>query len=144
MKLLLILMLIFLVSCGKDGKALYVEPSSQKYVTRFEQLSNIRIDNLIVEIKPLEARIMGVCTTGMTTPRIALNSLYWSNLSESEREELVFHELGHCVLGYGHDDSTLNIMNTYFFEGDIYEFYYGELLTNFYKRDYNKLKFEEY
>lgn len=41
---------------------------------------------------------------------ILLNETMWMTMKEYQRRELVFHELGHCVLGYDHQD--LGIMTT--------------------------------
>lgn len=48
----------------------------------------------------------GSCSYGEDTPRkITINSNYWSYASQIQKAFLVYHELGHCALGLGHDDS---------------------------------------
>ncbi len=39
---------------------------------------------------------------------IRIDAAYWKNASNLQREFLVFHELGHCVLGRSHEDGTLS------------------------------------
>jgi len=47
---------------------------------------------------------------------IRIDPSIWSEIAEPQREYLVFHELGHCYLGLGHnddkdnDDNCINIM----------------------------------
>jgi len=38
---------------------------------------------------------------------IRIDPDYWNKASAMEKEFLVFHELGHCILGRSHDDSSL-------------------------------------
>jgi hypothetical protein len=47
----------------------------------------------------LEPNIAGYCIPGFG---ILLNENMWPMLSKMERKELMFHELGHCVLGLEH------------------------------------------
>lgn len=48
--------------------------------------------------------VLGSCTRSSRIIRLSL--LYWNQLTSKSREELVFHELGHCFLDRGH-------LNTY-------------------------------
>jgi hypothetical protein len=43
------------------------------------------------------------------TLQISVSESYWLTASDLEREELVFHELGHCILGRGHEDGAMPI-----------------------------------
>jgi hypothetical protein len=38
------------------------------------------------------------------TVQVAIQESAWENLSPNRRELVIFHELGHCVLGLGHSD----------------------------------------
>lgn len=51
---------------------------------------------------------------------VSINSTYWATADDTEKMLLVYHELGHCVLGHGHDKDTdpvtgcpLSVMNPY-------------------------------
>lgn len=52
----------------------------------------------------------GVCILGTnTTPVIRIGTNYWNTASDQGKEALLFHELGHCILGRVHNqvvDST--------------------------------------
>lgn len=62
--------------------------------------------NLIVEFgQPSQQNVCGECVLAPgKTPRIVLtkNALCWQQASAQERECLVFHELGHCLLNRTH------------------------------------------
>lgn len=45
----------------------------------------------------------------VNTTQISVSESYWMTASEPEREELIFHELGHCLLGRDHDDNVMPI-----------------------------------
>lgn len=44
----------------------------------------------------------GLCHT--STKTVVILKPYWDKINESERETLIFHELGHCVLGKDHNN----------------------------------------
>lgn len=43
---------------------------------------------------------------------VLINRRNWHTLSTVQKEQLVFHELGHCRLNQDHNDDDLNVMNT--------------------------------
>lgn len=53
--------------------------------------------------------ILGVCRRSADEPnRVAVDIEAWNNSSEEFKEVIVFHELGHCVLGREHLDEQEN------------------------------------
>lgn len=128
-----------------------IAPEAKQYVSRFVTTGaslgrHIVIDDLIVEFKAITPKWMGVCYYGQT-PRIVLNTYYWQWLNDLDREQLVFHELGHCVLNRDHNDQWItapdgnyiqaSVMNAYDFEWwkyDLYhDFYMRELFLGVYQ-----------
>ena len=72
------------------------------------------------------------------------SSLKSQLISPDSREVLIYHELGHCRLGRGHDNSKennargakeLSILNERLISGDQYKRYRNEYLTELFKRD---------
>lgn len=125
----LILLCLFLIlpSCGKTAK---VEsggiisygnfpPDSDllDYVESFKDRmtlagqSSSRFNNLVIKFSTQPNGVLGNCSratdpmTSIVTYTVHIGIL-WNQLSKAEREELVFHELGHCILDRGH-------LNTY-------------------------------
>ena len=82
---------------------------------------------------------IGMCTWGRGFNRVELSTNAWDRGSETFREMLVFHELGHCLLGRGHKNSRHSdgrlesLMNSYLFDQRIYlanrDAYLKELFT---------------
>lgn len=111
--------LIFIIGCT------YIEPAQEAeittneldiYLQRFEDeaqqrqfqinLDEIELETTIQEID--EKGVAGICHYSSAHPnRITIDKTFWDNASEFMKEMVVFHELGHCVLGRGHrEDAT--------------------------------------
>lgn len=71
------------------------------------------------------------------TPVITINKKAWITMTDSQREQLMFHELGHCVLNRDHCDKAnygqpMSLMHTDKYVGDRFyhehrHWYYIEL-----------------
>lgn len=107
-KITLLLLSLLAVSCGGDNKKYWIEsPELEFYVKRFEQLSlsflPTKIDNLVVKFDNLTFGTAGLCIIRpKKAPEIFIDHAYWQTLSDAGRENLMFHELGHCILYRDH------------------------------------------
>lgn len=86
-------------------------PSDQEfkvYVDEFEYYSSVDTSLVPIYFADLEDGIAGVChyfRVGGGPIRwgyIEIDKEYWITMSELQKINLVFHELGHCVLGRDH------------------------------------------
>jgi hypothetical protein len=130
------------------GRAVYQVGEFQRYVTQFENESiarghPIRVHDLIIEFGELPSNKNGNCrTSSVLTPKITINRGIWPMLDEPRREALLFHEIGHCVLGRPHDDAEVvhggrarpeSVMATYLLDSNVYQAnrdaYLNELFT---------------
>lgn len=83
------------------------------YFQRFEEEAlkrNIKVDlheaNITGYITDISNyKIRGQCSNSDNSHQLTIDKPSWNNASESEKEFLVFHELGHCYLGRVHDES---------------------------------------
>lgn len=130
--------LMLTVSCGKSlsdmldmGKKPYTkqksDPLFDTYIDNFEQRFSVTV-RVPVVFKELDSSKAGVCYVWSDGYReININSEHWASFSEEQREQLLYHELGHCVFDLNHDDSRLDyrqscpnsIMRSYMF--NLYE-----------------------
>jgi hypothetical protein len=85
------------------------------------------IQDLVITMVPeLQAGVGGLCTTGTNiTPTIQIAKIYWDDIDSEGKEELLFHEMGHCVLNRVHDWTVNNqvpvsIMSPAFFGSALY------------------------
>ena len=156
-KLLLLLTILSLTACGggqirptlssesKVDKKLQIDKALQKYVNGFISVGKkydreIIIDSLILHFvddlgknKKTGNKTIGMCHYG-DIPRISIAKNAFDNFDKWEREALLFHELGHCILGRGHimeqfaDGTPKSIMYPILIKSDIYESRYNHYM----------------
>jgi hypothetical protein len=50
---------------------------------------------------------VGQCTHNVNEPNhVIINLNFWNSADDLKKEKIVFHELGHCYLGKGHNDAA--------------------------------------
>ena len=69
-------------------------------------LNVLGITGVISEIS--ENGVAGTCQYGEHIHHVTVDKSFWDNSSIGFREFVIFHELGHCVLGRGHDESSFS------------------------------------
>ncbi len=101
---------LFCMSCYEED---HVDADLIEYLEQFKEeaaLRNIKVD---YERKPVEARLeihpeevaLGWCNHDFDNPnKVTINLIFWNVLNALEKEKLIFHELGHCVLDRPHLD----------------------------------------
>jgi hypothetical protein len=118
---------------------LQIDAPFQQYVSAFEQAASqeqgtaLVINDLVVSFGSTPSlNETGVCEWAENeTPRITVNERIWNTLDDYDREEVLFHELGHCVLRRVHQDGEMpayggamrvpvSVMNPYRIRGTIY------------------------
>jgi len=84
----------------------YVDPRLEPYVQLFEKLYGV-VATMPVVIADLDTYTAGLCWTGRPHRVEISRSLfeYYEHSFPEAIEEVVYHELGHCVLGLDHDDT---------------------------------------
>lgn len=104
------------ISCTKDQVIdLFVDNSLQEYFDRFAaegakrnvivDYEEARVSGYIKEINT--PNVIGRCAHDPKKPNtVIVDRTYWDSGTDLEREFLVFHELGHCVLNREHLDEA--------------------------------------
>lgn len=120
MRIVTLLLLALIPSCQPrpqaepEPKQYDVPTEVEPYVQAFRAAAQVRgqtiaVDNLIITFgQPSGEDVCGECLLQAgKTPRIVLSAggLCWKDANANERECLIFHELGHCLLGRGHLNS---------------------------------------
>ncbi len=143
--LLLGLLFGFILGGCKKDNTYNIPASLQPYIDNFIAEAatrgvDLKIEDLIIifednlEVDGVEAA--GICARSRSTPEIKLDttSINW-RINLSSREQLVFHELGHCVLERSHISQKLNNGNYKTLMRPSGEQIYGPLYSKF-KRVY--------
>lgn len=148
-KLIIIsLMSILSIGCApsfqtEPQRTMSIEPELLQYVESFQADSNrlgrpMSINDLVVQFDTLPDRVIANCTRGYGTPIIRFSITYYNYYKsqglDHDIEQVMYHELGHCILGLNHNDTTgvnnwpQSIMNTYHFSGSLYYNYKNDYL----------------
>lgn len=110
------LILLGLFGCGyKQTSETYIDPAFSSYIKTFNDKGGPHVAFSIVFATLNVTNELGVCIRyAPNDPKntIEIDKIYWAVLSELSREQLILHELGHCVLGLNHD-STLITLGAY-------------------------------
>lgn len=114
MKKLLLLSLLFTIGCQEQlppPKGTF-EPEFIEYITEFENYYKVKVNVSIQFTDDISGNTVGVChifTNNNPSNWIEIDKSYWEGLDYYGKQQLIYHELGHCVFGYGHDESFVNI-----------------------------------
>ncbi len=104
--ILIAVSMVLFSACGRAP----VDPAFQPYVDEFEQAmsdNNVR-DGVNVEIVfgDTGSAQNGLChREGGQTPKISISRPVWNSFMDHQRRILIYHELGHCVLGREHTEA---------------------------------------
>lgn len=121
-----------------------VDPEMQEYYNRFEVKIGVNANHIpstFSYIKEHENAV-GLCWDyGYHDHEIEIDIDYWNRVSDLGREQLIFHELGHCALGLGHNEETFNVKGygsipeSIMFPTVFGEHKYYEVFRNYYHRE---------
>jgi hypothetical protein len=109
------LALSVLAACGKD----YDVGPFESYVETFQQQAlasghPVQINSLRMSFKEVSEEYQGYCTVSAVVnfngaiqvkmvPTIYIDPAAWQTQNDWGHEAVIMHELGHCILGRGHD-----------------------------------------
>lgn len=121
--LLIAFLSVSLLYACEPNEVLVIDSRLKPYFDRFEEEATLR--GLDLDFTDLEGRIEeldglgGQCVRNTALPdQVLIDFVFWTQASEFEKEFIVFHELGHCVLNRSHletknpDGSCLSIMHS--------------------------------
>ena len=105
--------IICLMGCDNRDAAVLVDPSLDPYFNKFVVEANLR--GIDIEdhsrliggaFDDLGEGVRGQCQhLSDDSERVVIDRTYWNQSSSIEREFIVFHELGHCILNRSHLDT---------------------------------------
>jgi len=117
MKTSIKLFLLSLISLGiwscYGGNSVDVDPELREYVDRFNEEARTRGLNFEVRIEEIDIKLAEIFSSGVLgqcvsnedrNDAIQIDQSYWKEptTTDLDKEFVVFHELGHCVLNRGH------------------------------------------
>ena len=172
--LIVLLLLTFLIfsSCNQKKKgssppSYNVDPEISMYVNSFiakMNLAGINKSTQYLQVSftdSLPPGAVGVCqlktindgVTKYKVPVVKLLKIYWENLDDSEKEQITYHELAHCVLGRVHSlqkdegNNPLSIMYPSLIPGTAYRSQYGYFMSELFNtstQEFSEMEFQTY
>lgn len=133
-----VFLMVALSGCGTQQPQFSIGGFTNYYDT-FVTETGASTNNLIITFGDLSnTTLIGQCTNG-ATPTVTIDPVFWSHAPDDDKQELINHELGHCILGRSHRNDLLpngqpaSIMNAYHFSPKIInankDYYINELVT---------------
>lgn len=140
-----------LVSCGSNFTLASQDDDLASYVQRFEDVYGIEISDVIsitfADLDSANTNHVGVCTVNDETTKsdyIQIDPNTWATFDDSTKEEVIFHEIGHCILDRNHTTAVRDsvkygripasimfpsILDTNFYQR-FHDYYRNELINN--------------
>lgn len=109
MRLAFVLSILMLSACGQPIAPAVVDPKLAPYLASFETdigASSAGINAQFADTENVPGtlgEVVGECVFSSDGSRtIQVDTKYWASIDESQRIQLMYHELGHCALYMGH------------------------------------------
>lgn len=103
MRIALFICLLSLTACGRPKNT---PAEFKEYYDRFKKVFKVDPSNVEIVFKDsldnIGGSVVGAC---YGNDYIEIDKEFWDESSDEGREKLVFHELGHCALGFDHNDA---------------------------------------
>lgn len=121
----------YLYSFLKEGAKRQVYPDYIGLTMKFDKIADYSKQEFTV----------GYCETGDNVWQVVVDTSFWNFADDYEKEELVYHELGHCLLGRDHcnvvdsDGHTISIMNEYIGDSADYQQRHDALVDELFHPD---------
>lgn len=120
-----------LTACGQANSPDY--PGFEGYVDGFlaeglKRGKNVPLQNLTIKFEDLGLNTYADCYMGRAEIRI--NKLLFGTLNAVEKEIVLYHEMGHCLLDLDHDKTKISIMNPFLIRYVYYLTYKEQLLND--------------
>lgn len=111
---------LVLFGCGHTAR---IDPAFLEYVDDFESHIGVAVTDTDIVFDELDGPTLGYCITGQATNEIHIDRKSWSMMTKDGQEQLIYHELGHCVLGLEHNNLR-TILDGYYVEASIMNAYW--------------------
>ena len=104
MKILILTLLLAAPACGRDNQARILELLRQFKADAADHGLSVNLSRVRVGlVGGFREKTLGQCN--FNTQGVELLASWWRRASDICQEQLLYHELGHCVLGRNHLNS---------------------------------------
>ncbi len=85
----------------------FIDDAKAQGVDVVPELTSPQLEIQIAKLDSYGSSVIGLCETGTNLRRVTFDPDFWNVVSETQRELLAHHELGHCMLYRGHRTTVL-------------------------------------
>lgn len=96
-------LLLSLLSCGKNDAIISVDASMAPYFEMFENNIGVSTKDISGHFVLLTSPEVGQCEKIDGNKDVQIDINYWNRATDDQRETLIFHELGHCAMNLKHE-----------------------------------------
>ena len=96
---------LLLTACGKAP--VYVDVLLQPTIDQFQSEIGVSADGVSATFGPLTRPAIALCMVSGNEKHITIDKEYWITMDNMRQQQVMFHELGHCVLMLGHTNDVL-------------------------------------
>ena len=108
-KVAIALISIALYGCGQypdiEQAPVVVDEELLVYAQRFEEEIGVSTSGISIFFEELEGDTVGLCTISSLKREIRVDPTFWAEIEDHVKEELLYHELGHCAMYLDHDET---------------------------------------
>jgi len=101
-----LLLALLLTACGQSGQEAHtfsVDPDLAPYFVSFAKNIGHNTENIAASFQSLQLPMVGQCILYSDgTKAIQIDRTYWNSIGDDQKEQLMWHELGHCSMGLQH------------------------------------------
>ena len=112
MQLRYTLLILFVLTSCSLFKLRQSDPILMEYVRHFEEQFQMTLHGVSINFDNLTSydgndnlNTIGICTP---TGNMYIDKKFFENASERERLSVIYHEIGHCIFYWEHDDRMMN------------------------------------
>lgn len=126
-----------IVACSPIPKYPVPEPL-QAFVEKFQEYVGYKFDDIEYSFYDSKTTQIGFCSIIGNYKSVSIDNYYWNTSSDLGKEQLVFHELGHCVLKRQHNkefiaNHPVSIMYPLILSDRLYSKYYDSYIEELFK-----------
>lgn len=140
-----------LISCGGHDPRLgaVIEAPFLPFVKTFESECKCKVFDIPITFQEIDIAHAGECWNYVwllnSYSEVAIDADWWKRARDDMREQLILHELGHCVLHREHNNAlvgTYPLSLMYSVAGQIGSTYYAENRQNYFDELFQRNAFE--
>jgi hypothetical protein len=86
----------------------FVDDASNQGISLTQEMKSDPVEIVRASLDYLGSGVIGLCETGYGGRKVTLDPDFWDVVSETQKELLMHHELGHCILYRPHRSTFLS------------------------------------